>query len=72
MDYRKLDYVIHIFYFLGIVFLFYVTKANLKKRYQNIKYLNLKAAGIILLIVIPLILCFLLLIAWYVLKDQPF
>jgi hypothetical protein len=72
MDYRKIEYIIYLFYLLIILFLFFITKTILKKRYQNIKQLNLKSAGIVFLIILPLIFCLLSFIAWYMLKDQKF
>ena len=53
MDYRKIEYMIYLFYLLWILFLIFITKGILKKRFQNIKFIYLKASGIVLLIVLP-------------------
>lgn len=72
MNYRLTDYIFYLYYILAIAFLFLTTKVILKNRYQKTKYLNLKAIGIVLIIELPLIFLMLCLVAWYLLKDQPF
>ena len=72
MNYRLVDYIFYLFYILAIIFLFFATKAILKNRYQKTKNINLKAFGIVLIIELPLIFLILCLVAWYLLKDQPF
>lgn len=72
MNYRLTDYIFYFIYILAIVFLFFATKAILKNHYQKTKNINLKAIGLVLIIELPLIFLILCLVAWYLLKDQPF
>lgn len=72
MNYRLGDYIFYLFYILAIVFLFIATKAILKNHYQKTNNINLKAIVIVLIIELPLIFLILCLVAWYLLKDQPF
>jgi Na+-driven multidrug efflux pump len=72
MDYQTIDYIFYFFYFLFVAFLFFATKAILKNRFQNIKYVYLKALGVVLIIIIPLLFLVLFILTWYILKDQPF